>query len=233
MSHNLNSIDQIITSRMSARAFTQQAVAKELIEQILYVASRAPSGTNTQPWKAYVLQGNSRNQLVEKVCAAHDAIRQDPSLAKQYQEEYDYYPTQWVSPYIDRRRENGWGLYGLLGIGKADKDKMHEQHQKNYKFFDAPVGLMFTVDKVMGRGSLLDYGMFLENLMISARGHGLHTCPQAAWNGFAKIILPHIGASENEMMVCGVALGYADESDVVNTFNTPRVAVSEFTKWLE
>ena len=233
MSQNFNSIDQIITSRMSARAFTQQAVAKELIEQILYVASRAPSGTNTQPWKAYVLQGNSRDQLVEKVCSAHDAIRQDPSLAKQYQEEYDYYPTQWVSPYIDRRRENGWGLYGLLGIGKADKDKMHEQHQKNYKFFDAPVGLMFTIDKVMGRGSLLDYGMFLENLMISARGHGLHTCPQAAWNGFAKIILPHIGASENEMMVCGVALGYADESDVVNTFNTPRVAVAEFTKWLE
>ena len=233
MSQNFNSIDQIITSRMSARAFTNQAVAKELIEQILYVASRAPSGTNTQPWKAYVLQGNSRDQLVEKVCSAHDAIRQDPSLAKQYQEEYDYYPTQWVSPYIDRRRENGWGLYGLLGIGKADKDKMHEQHKKNYRFFDAPVGLMFTVDKVMGRGSLLDYGMFLENLMISARGHGLHTCPQAAWNGFAKIILPHIGASENEMMVCGVALGYADESDVVNTFNTPRVAVAEFTKWLE
>jgi nitroreductase len=228
-----NSIDQIITSRMSARAFTQQAVAKELIEQILYVASRAPSGTNTQPWKAYVLQGNSRDQLVEKVCKAHNEIRQDPSLAKNYQEEYDYYPTQWVSPYIDRRRENGWGLYGLLGIGKADKDKMHEQHQRNYQFFDAPVGLMFTVDKVMGRGSLLDYGMFLENLMISARGHGLHTCPQAAWNGFSKIILPHIGAQENEMMVCGVALGYADESHIVNTFSTPRVPVAEFTKWLD
>jgi nitroreductase len=110
---------------------------------------------------------------------------------------------------------------------------MHEQHQRNDQFFDAPVGLMFTVDKVMGRGSLLDYGMFLENLMISARGHGLHTCPQAAWNGFSKIILPHIGAQENEMMVCGVALGYADESHIVNTFSTPRVPVAEFTKWLD
>lgn len=233
MNSQLNAMDQIITSRMSTRAFTKQAVAKELIETILQVASRAPSGTNTQPWKVYVLQGKSRDQLVEKVCAAHDAMRQDPSLASEYQEAYDYYPTQWVSPYIDRRRENGWGLYGLLDIGKADKDKMHLQHQRNFKFFDAPVGLMFTVDKVMGRGSLLDYGMFLENLMISARGHGLHTCPQAAWNGFAKIILPHIGASDNEMLVCGMSLGYADDSQVVNTFHTPRVAVADFTQWLE
>lgn len=233
MNSQLNAMDQIITSRMSTRAFTKQAVAKELIETILQVASRAPSGTNTQPWKVYVLQGKSRDQLVEKVCAAHDAMRQDPSLGSEYQEAYDYYPTQWVSPYIDRRRENGWGLYGLLDIGKADKDKMHLQHQRNFKFFDAPVGLMFTVDKVMGRGSLLDYGMFLENLMISARGHGLHTCPQAAWNGFAKIILPHIGASDNEMLVCGMSLGYADDSQVVNTFHTPRVAVADFTQWLE
>ena len=182
-----NSIDQIITSRMSARAFTQQAVAKELIEQILYVASRAPSGTNTQPWKAYVLQGNSRDQLVEKVCKAHNEIRQDPSLAKNYQEEYDYYPTQWVSPYIDRRRENGWGLYGLLGIGKADKDKMHEQHQRNYQFFDAPVGLMFTVDKVMGRGSLLDYGMFLENLAQKAFSKSNPFQPPPILTGSASI----------------------------------------------
>ena len=226
-------VDAAITSRMSARAFTAQAVARQTLTELLQVASRAPSGTNTQPWKVYVLQGSSRDTLCDKVCTAHDAIRANPDLAAQYREEYDYYPEKWVSPYIDRRRENGWGLYGLLGIGKADKDKMHLQHQRNYKFFDAPVGLMFTMDKVMGRGSLVDYGMFLQNIMVAARGHGLHTCPQAAWNGFGKIILPHIGAGPEEMLICGMALGYADETDVVNTFKTPRVPVEEFTHWLD
>jgi nitroreductase len=153
-------------------------------------------------------------------------------VAKQYTEPYDYYPAQWVSPYIDRRRENGWSLYGLLGIGKTDKDRMHEQHQRNFKFFDAPIGLMFTIDPIMGRGSLLDYGMFIQNIMVAARARGLHTCPQAAWNGFHSIILPHIGAGEGEMLVCGMALGYADETDKVNTLVTPRVPVNEFTHWV-
>ncbi len=217
---------------MSVRAFLPKAVPRETLEQLLAVASRAPSGTNTQPWKVYVLQGGSKDSLVTKVCAAHDAIRANPELAAQYREEYDYYPEKWVSPYIDRRRENGWGLYGLLGIGKGDKDKMHAQHQRNYRFFDAPVGLMFTLDRVMGRGSLVDYGMFMQSIMVSARGHGLHTCPQAAWNGFAKIILPHIGAGDDEMLVSGMALGYADESALVNTFRTPRVDAHAFTTWL-
>jgi nitroreductase len=229
---NVAAVDHAITSRMSARAFTQQAVSRELIADILQVASRAPSGTNTQPWKVYVLQGATRDALVDKVCAAHEAIRANPEVAKQYQEQYDYYPEKWVSPFIDRRRENGWSLYGLLGIGKGDKDRMHEQHQRNFKFFDAPVGLMFTIDPIMGRGSLLDYGMFMQNIMVAARARGLHTCPQAAWNGFHSIILPHIGAGEGEMMVCGMSLGYADESDKVNTLVTPRVPVNEFTHWV-
>jgi nitroreductase len=226
-------VDAAIISRMSVRAFTPQLVDKLLLLHLLEVASRAPSGTNTQPWKVYVVQGDSRDALVQQVCAAHDAVRADPSLAAQYVEEYDYYPQKWVSPYIDRRRENGWGLYGLLGIGKGDKDQMHAQHQRNYRFFDAPVGLMFTMDRVMGRGSLVDYGMFLQSIMVAARGHGLSTCPQAAWNGFAKIILPHIGAGPDEMLVCGMALGYADEAATVNSFHTPRVAVQDFTTWLE
>ena len=231
MSQNI--VDEAILSRRSIRAFTAQPVTKEVVAELLAAASRAPSGTNTQPWKVYVLQGASRTELVDKVCAAHDATRADPSLAAMYQEEYDYYPQKWVSPYIDRRRENGWSLYGLLGIGKADKDKMHAQHQRNYRFFDAPVGLMFTMDRVMGRGSLVDYGMFLQNIMVAARGRGLDTCPQAAWNGFAKIIMPHIGATPDEMLVCGMALGYADQSALVNTLTTPRVPVEQFTNWLD
>jgi nitroreductase len=228
----MNPVDQAITSRMSVRAFLPDAVPRETLMQVLNVASRAPSGVNTQPWKVYVLQGATRDALVSKVCAAHEAVHADPALAAQYQEAYSYYPEKWISPYIDRRRENGWGLYGLLGIGKGDKDKMHMQHQRNYRLFDAPVGLMFTIDRVLGRGSLLDYGMFLQSIMVSARGHGLHTCPQAAWNGFAKIILPHIGAGEEEMLVCGMALGYADPSALVNSYHTPREPASQFTHFV-
>jgi nitroreductase len=228
-----NAVDEAIVSRQSIRQFLPKPVPRESIAHLLEVASRAPSGTNTQPWKAYVLQGASRDALVSKVCKAHDAIYANPLMAVEYKEEYDYYPERWVSPYIDRRRENGWGLYGLLGITKGDKDRMHAQHHRNFQLFDAPVGLMFTLDRVMGRGSLVDYGMFMQSLMVAARGLGLHTCPQAAWNGFAKIILPHIGASDNEMLVCGMALGYADETALVNTFRTPRVPAEKFTTWLD
>jgi len=226
-------VDAAITSRMATRAFTSQAVSREVITDLLRVASRAPSGTNTQPWKVYVLQGASRDALGDKVCAAHDALRANPALSAQYREDYDYYPATWVPPYIDRRRENGWGLYGALGIVKGERDKMHAQHQRNFRFFDAPVGMMFTLDRVMGHGSLVDYGTFLQNIMVAARGRGLHTCPQVAWNDFASIIRAHIGAGPDELLVCGMALGYADESAAVNKFHTPRVPVEEFTHWLE
>jgi nitroreductase len=227
-----NSVDAAILSRFSARAYLNKPVEKSVLEDVLQVAARAPSGTNTQPWKVYVVQGATKDKLVNEVCDAHNAMATHPELATEYAEEYDYYPSKWVSPFIDRRRECGFGLYGVLGIGKGDKDKMHLQHQRNYKFFDAPVGLMFTLNRVMGRGSLVDYGMFLQSIMVAARARGLHTCPQAAWNGFSKIILPHIGAGENEMLVCGMALGWADETDKVNTLVTPRETVESFTHWL-
>lgn len=226
-------VDTAIQSRHSVRAYTDQAVSPETLTDILQLASRAPSGTNTQPWKVYVLQGASRDALSAKVCAAHDAVRQNPTLAAHYAEEYDYYPLQWLSPYIDRRRENGWGLYGLLGIGKADRDKMHAQHQRNFCFFGAPVGLMFTIHRSLGRGSLMDYGMFLQNIMLAARARGLHTCPQAAWNNYQRLILQHIGAGPDEMLVCGMSLGWADPADPVNTFITPRVPAQAFTTWLD
>ena len=228
----MNSVAKAIESRMSVRAFTKESISREMILKLLNLSARAPSGTNTQPWKAYVLQGQKQIDLCKQVCAAYDSIAKNPELEKEYQAGYDYYPTKWFSPYIDRRRENGWGLYGLLGITKGDKDKMHAQHRKNFEFFGAPVGIFFTIDKELGRGSMLDYGMFLQNFMIAARGEGLDTCPQAAWNAYSKIILPFIGAQENEMLVCGMALGYADRRDIVNTFRTPRVNAEAFTTWL-
>jgi nitroreductase len=218
---------------MSIRAYLERPVERHKIEHLLQLASRAPSGTNTQPWRVYVLQGDSRQALVDQVCAAHDAIREQPELAQQYKEEYDYYPTQWKDPYLARRRENGWGLYGLLGIERGQKDKMHAQHQRNFRFFDAPVGLIFTIDRSLGRGSLLDYGMFLQNVMLAARAQGLHTCPQAAWNDYHSIVLPHVGAGAGEMMVCGMSLGYADPDALVNRFYTPRDPIAAATHWLD
>ncbi|UOO91063.1 nitroreductase [Vitreoscilla massiliensis] len=224
---------QAITGRHSVRAFTSQTVDKALILELLNVAARAPSGTNCQPWQVYVATGAARDRIVTEVCALHDAARSDKAVAEQYTESYQYYPEQWISPYIDRRRENGWGLYGLLGIEKGEKDKMHEQHQRNFKLFDAPVALFFTVNKAMGIGSKMDIAMMMQNLMVAAQARGLATCPQAAWNHYHKVILPIVGASEDEELVCGMALGYADETEIVNKFITPRVKAEDFTHFVE
>ncbi|MDD2729667.1 nitroreductase [Malikia sp.] len=227
------SVDAAIRGRYSARAFLPQPVPRELLTQLLRLASCAPSGVNTQPWKVYVLQGASRDALVQQVCAAQDAARDDPALAAQHVAAYDYYPAQWFDPYLARRRENGWGLYGLLGITKGDKEAMYQQHQRNYRLFDAPVGIMLTIDRRLGRGSLLDAGMFLQNLMIAARAHGLDTCPQAAWLDYHRIVMSQLGAGEDELLVCGVALGYADPQARVNEFRAPRLPVDSFTTWLD
>ena len=222
-------VDAAITSRHSVRAFLDTPVPRDTIEDQLRVAARAPSGTNTQPWKVYVLTGASRAELVRKIQAAYD----NPAERARHQEEYAYYPTDWVSPYVDRRRKVGWDLYGLLGIGKADKPRMHAQHGRNYAFFDAPVGLMFTIDRVMRQGSWLDYGMFLQNVMVAARARGLDTCPQAAFTQFHRIITEHVGAPPSEMLVCGMSLGHADPDAPENGLVTEREPVDGFARFLD
>ncbi len=218
-------VDAAITSRRSLRAYLPTPVPRQDIEAILQVASRAPSGTNTQPWQVHVLTGQSKARLSAAIQAAYD----DPAARAQHTEEYAYYPTEWVSPYIDRRRKVGWDLYSLLGIGKADKARMHAQHARNYAFFDAPVGLVFTIDRVMRQGSWLDYGMFLQSVMVAARGRGLDTCPQAAFTQFHRIIGEHLALPASQMVVCGMALGHADPAAVENTLVTEREPVAGFT----
>jgi len=222
-------VDEAINTRGSLRAFLPTPVPRAQIEEILRVASRAPSGTNTQPWQVHVLTGPARDRLCRRVRAAYD----DPEERARHTEEYAYYPIEWRSPYIDRRRKVGWDLYGLLGIAKTDKARMHEQHGRNYAFFDAPVGLIFTIDRVMQRGSWLDYGMFLQNVMVAARARGLHTCPQAAWTQFHRIIAEELGLSPEQMVVCGMALGHADMSKAENTLVTEREPVAGFTRFME
>ena len=221
-------VDAAIVSRRSVRAFLPTPVPRETVEEILRVAARAPSGSNIQPWKVTVLTGASLRRLCDAILAVHN----DPQQAAEHREEYAYYPREWTSPYIERRRKIGWDLYGLLGIGKADKQRMHAQHGRNYAFFDAPVGLIFTIDRVLDQGSWLDFGMFLQNVMVAARGRGLDTCPQAAFTPFHRVIARELALPETEMLVCGMALGHADEAAVENRLVTEREPVSGFARFL-
>jgi nitroreductase len=228
-------VDHAIASRRSVRGFLPTPVPLSTVEEILAVASRAPSGTNIQPWKVHVLTGAARARFCAMIMAAHDEEyerrkRGEPALHK---EEYGYYPVEWFEPYLGRRRKLGWELYGLLGIGKKDYDKMHLQHGRNYTFFDAPVGMIFSIDRRMLQGSWLDYGMFLQNIMVAARGRGLDTCPQQAFAHFHALIGDFLKLPSGDMVVCGMALGHEDKSVVANQLTTERGAVGEFATFLE
>ncbi len=222
-------VDAAITSRRSIRAFLPTPIERADIEAILAVSARAPSGTNTQPWRVHVLTGERKAQLSELILQAHN----DPASAALHVEEYDYYPRDWISPFIERRRKVGWDLYALLGLTRENKAGMAAQHGRNYRFFDAPVGFIFTIDRVLGQGSWLDYGMFLENIMVAARGRGLDTCPQAAFTQYHKIIAEVLALPPNEMVVCGMALGYADPAKVENSLVSEREPVAGFVRFVE
>ena len=226
---SIAAVDTAITGRRSLRAFLPTPVPRELVEQILAVAARSPSGTNTQPWRVHVLTGAAKEALSRDILAAFD----DPVERARHSEPYAYYPTEWRSPYIERRRKVGWDLYSLLGIAKTDKAAMHAQHARNYRFFDAPVGLMFTIDRVMQQGSWLDYGMFLQSLMVAAHARGLDTCPQAAFTQFHRIIAQHLKLGPDEILVCGMSLGHADPAAVANQLVTEREPVAAFTQFHE
>jgi nitroreductase len=202
-------------------------VPRETLEALLAVAARAPSGTNTQPWQVHVLTGERLKALSQRIEAAY----LDPAERASHSEEYAYYPTEWRSPYIDRRRKVGWDLYSLLGITKDDKARMQAQHARNYRFFDAPVGLIFTIDRVMQQGSWLDYGMFVQSVMIAARARGLDTCPQAAFTQFHRVIEEELSLPAEQMVVCGMALGRADPAAIENSLHTEREPVSGFARF--
>ena len=221
------SIDEAITSRRSVRSFLATPVPRTLVEHLLDVAAGAPSGTNMQPWRVYVVAGGAKERLSRAVLKAHD---EEPNA---HEREYNYYPGEFPEPFLSRRRKVGWDLYGLLGIKKGEKDKMKSQFARNYLFFDAPVGLIFTIDRRLEQGSWLDYGMFLQNIMVAARGYGLHTCPQAAWAIFHRIIREELGVPEGEIVVCGMSLGFINEAAPENALRTERMEVDEFVTFFD
>ncbi len=214
-------VDAAITSRRSIRAFLPTPIPRVAIEQMLDVAARAPSGTNMQPWRVHALAGEALARFTEGVQAA---FLSGVSEAR----DYEYYPSAFFEPFLSRRREIGWNLYSLLGIGRGETEKMQAQHARNFSFFDAPVGLICTIHRGLKIGSWLDFGMFLENIMVAARGRGLDTCPQAAFAQYPATIRRLLALPADEVVVCGMAIGYADPDAPENALRTSRVPAREF-----
>lgn len=217
-------VDAALLTRRSVRGFTSAPVPPDVVRHILSAASRAPSLTNTQPWHVHVLTGRARARLSAEILAAHEA-GESPEM------EYQYYPATWQDPYLERRREIGWALYGLLGIAKGDRVATARQHGRNYSFFGAPVGMIFTIDRGLAQGSWLDLGMFMQGIMTAARGYGLDTCAQAAFASYHAIIRRQLTIPEGQIVACGMALGHADPDEPANQLSAPRVPVDGFTQF--
>ena len=219
--------DEVVKGRRSIRGFIDKPVPRATIERILAVASRAPSGTNIQPWKVHVVTGSAKERLSGEIISAYFSEAPHPKP------EYQYYPSEWREPYLRRRRKIGWDLYSLLGIEKGDRAASRRQHARNFEFFGAPVGLIFTIDRDLPIGPWLDLGMFMQNIMIAARGRGLDTCPQAAFAWFHEIIRRQLRIPDIELVVCGMALGHADPNEPANRLVTEREPIAVFATFHE
>jgi len=219
-------VEDAIVGRQSTRAYLKTPVPRELVARVLEIAGRAPSGSNIQPWRVWVLDGAVKQAIAGEMVAAYNAGEPEAR-------EYNYYPVKWREPYQARRRACGWGLYGTMGITRDDKAGMQRQRAENYDFFGAPTGLIFTIDRDMEMGSWLDYGMFLQSIMVAARQFGLETCPQAALANYAKILEKRIGIPPDQMVVCGIALGFPDTTAKVNSFRTEREPVESYVHWVD
>lgn len=217
-------VHEAITSRRSVRAFLPKPVDRATVEQILEIASRAPSGTNTQPWKVYVCAGAVKAALTADVIRA----RVD---GEEHAEEMKQSPSPYPEPHNSRRRKLGWELYGLVGLKKGDREGIFRQHNRNYGFFDAPVGLFFCIDRELLVGSWVDTALFIQNVMVAARGFGLHTCPQAAWPHYHRIVRKHLPIPDGEIMVCGMSLGYEDTDAIENSLRSEREPVADFARF--
>ncbi|HJQ59317.1 MAG TPA: nitroreductase [Vineibacter sp.] len=219
-------VSEAVITRRSMRVFKRQPVPREAVEWIITTANRAASNGNLQPWKLYVTMGKARDRLSGAILAAIDSGEPDTR-------EYDVYPKVFGAEYDHRRKTVGKQLYTLLGVPKGDEAGMARQFRKNYEFFGAPVGMILCVDRAMGDGQWIDCGIFLDQLMLLAREKGLHTCPQAAFGRYQRIVRRELGVPDEQIVICGLAMGYADEADVPNNLYTDRAPIDAFTRWYE
>ena len=215
-------VSEAIASRRSIRAFTSEPVPRRTVEEILTLAARAPSGGNLQPWRVYALLGEARDELVRRVA---EARKQTPMGEPP---EYPVYPPGLAEPYRTRRFRCGEQMYALLGLAREDKPARLMQFARNWEFFGAPAGLIFTIDRAMGQGQWADLGMFMQNVMLLARERGLHSCAQEAWAVWHRIIRDTLSVPDNQMIFCGMALGFADATAPVNALITERAPLEDF-----
>jgi nitroreductase len=219
-------VSEALEKRKSTRAFLDKPVEKEKIQRILNAARHAPSGVNSQPWEVAVVTGETKQALQEKIEAAFRS-----GEAKHM--DYNYYPESWKEPFKDRRKACGLQMYSTLGITREDKQRQIDQWAANYRAFDAPVMLLFFMDPIMDKGSFIDYGTFLQSVMLMAIEEGLATCPQAALGEYPEIVKQELGYPEDYIVMCGMALGYEDTEALVNSYRTPREEVDSFTRYFD
>ncbi|WP_413154705.1 nitroreductase [Bartonella sp. cb54] len=226
MTDSFMGVFQSIVSRKSIRAFTDQPVTQETIKEILKLATRSPSGANIQPWQVIVLTGQVLQQVGQE-------LSQLVLSGVEGKRAHNYYPRQWREPYISRRKKMGLDLYKSLGIQKDEQEKMLHQKARNFSFFGAPVGLLFTMDHDMEMGSWLDLGMFMQTIMLAARGFGLDTCPQAVFADYHEQIRKILSVPSDRHIICGMALGYRDVNAPENNFETEREPIENFVRFIK
>jgi nitroreductase len=217
-------VREALETRKSTRAFLDKTVSKATITRILEAARHAPSGVNTQPWQVAVVSGETKNKLQKRL---EEAFR----TGKKSNMDYSYYPDEWNSPYKERRKACGLQLYSTLDISRENRRRQIDQWAANYRAFDAPVMLLFFMDAGLQQGSFMDYGMFLQSVMLAAVEEGLATCPQASLAEYPQIVKAMLGYPEDDILLCGMALGYEDTEAVVNSYRTPREDTGSFTRF--
>ena len=219
-------VEDALQQRKSVRAFLDKAVQEEKINTILTAASHAPSSVNTQPWQVAVVSGECKQKLQNRIEMAFRGG--DKGKA-----DYRYYPNEWIEPFKSRRKACGLQMYSTLGIKREDKNRQLDQWAANYRSFGAPVMLLFFMDKMMQAGSFMDYGMFLQSIMLVALEQGLATCPQASLADYADIIREDLNYPKDSILLCGMALGYEDKDALINVYRTPRESIDSFTRFFK
>lgn len=217
-------VTQAIKTRKSIRGFLDKDVDFELIQEMLEIARFSPSSTNTQPWEVCVVSGATKKSLDTKMLSAFQS-------GQKGQMDYKYYPDTFSKSMRSKQVELGKKMYGLLGITKDDKEASIKQWGRNYTSFDAPVTIYFFMDKNLERGSFMDCGMFIQTLALMATQKGLSTCLQASLGQYSDIVRQELNISDDKILLCGMALGYEDETALINTFKSDRMEVEEFTKF--
>ena len=219
-------IKQLIESRYSVRSFLDKDVGFKKVKSILDTANSAPSGGNIQPWKVYVLGKNSKNELVTQALNNYDTGVQEDI-------EYEIYPKPLAEEYKKRRSQCAADMYDALSIARDDIDTRLKQVRENFKFFGAPIGMIVTIDKSFAQNGWGHVGMFLQNLWLTAISEGLGVCLQESWSIYPKTVKKVIDCPDNEMIWCGIAMGYPNNEDPINNYRTSRDSIDTFASFID